>query len=113
MRLSMEDVKRHKENKYEVMCRRGTVRMSDGNIIGNLCDTIEAQHDEIEQLQAQVAAMREALEMAKEDIEEWHTSYSQDSAGGFKVIPCDGCYTCDDVLPKISEALSSDAGKAF
>ena len=92
MKLTDEDIRRHKENIYSVECVRGKVKMSDGDIIHNLCDTIEAlrlenaewqkNYDELdaghsklfkefceakrenEQLQAQVAQYREALIIA-------------------------------------------------
>lgn len=97
MRLTDEDVQRHKENKYSVECVKGKVKMSDGDIIGNLLDTIEALQleneqlskqldnrlkyveegnrcieiltDKNEQLQAQNGAMRAALEQVQHDID--------------------------------------------
>ena len=61
MRLTDEDVQRHKENIYSVECIRGKVKMSDGDIIHNLCDTIEALRLENQQLQKQVVQSRKAL----------------------------------------------------
>jgi uncharacterized coiled-coil protein SlyX len=54
MKLSIEEVQRYKNNKYSIECIGGTVKMSDGNVIDNLCETIEAQRQEIEQLRSKM-----------------------------------------------------------
>jgi vacuolar-type H+-ATPase subunit I/STV1 len=52
VRLNIEEVQRHKQNKYSVECIKGIVNMSsDGDLAYNLCDTIEAQQQEIERLE--------------------------------------------------------------
>lgn len=67
MRLTDEDIRRHKENIYSVECVRGKVKMSDGDIIHNLCDTIEALQQEIEQLQGRnTTYVNENANQAKE-----------------------------------------------
>lgn len=61
MKLTDETIKRIRHNKYSVDCIQGVCALSDGDIIGNLCDTVEALQQENEQLQAQVARMRKML----------------------------------------------------
>ena len=42
MKLTDETIKRIRHNKYSVDCIQGMCTLSDGDIIANLCDTIEA-----------------------------------------------------------------------
>lgn len=48
---------------------------------------------------------KEALEIAREELETWHEAYFQDSIGAIQPTSCDGYSTCDEVLPKINETL--------
>ena len=52
MRLTSETIKRIRHNKYSVDCIQGMCTLSDGDIIANLCDTIEALQQENERLKA-------------------------------------------------------------
>jgi FtsZ-binding cell division protein ZapB len=50
MKLTDEAIKRIRRNKYSVDCIQGICALSDGDIIANLCDTIEALQQENERL---------------------------------------------------------------
>jgi hypothetical protein len=43
----MEDVKRYKDGEYSVECTKGIIKLSDRDMIHNLCDTIEVQQQEL------------------------------------------------------------------
>lgn len=69
MRLSMEEVQKQHESTKKLYEQGLAVEPVDVKRVLDLYDTIEALQQENEQLRAQVAAMREALEEATETIE--------------------------------------------
>ena len=100
MRLSMEEVqKQHKSIKklYEQGLRGATASVEQ---VLDLFDTIEALQTENEQLQAQVARVREALRKAS----------AWDRVNWFE---CDRCGNMRDALAAIDKAIGGreDAGK--
>lgn len=77
MKLTDEDVQRHKENKYSVECVKGKVKMSDGDIIGNLCDAIEALQQKNEVVEAAYKALCEQAEIQSQMMYRWNEVLKQ------------------------------------
>ena len=102
MRLSMEEVqKQHDGIKklYEQGLRGATASVEQ---VLDLFDTIEALQTENEQLQAQVARVREGLRKARETISAWDSWFE-----------CDRCKNMREALAEIDKAIGGkeDAGK--
>lgn len=55
-----------------------------------------------------VVELKEVLKLALEDLETWHSesNYHTDPVEGHWVLdPCDGCHTCQEVIPAIKKVL--------
>lgn len=60
--------------------------------------------DASEPLRARIEELERALDCLKDELKDWHTTYTQGGDGGIRSsTDCDGCSTCDAI--DVAEAL--------